>query len=76
MIDQEYVNALKAYATKFDKKKSHSGENLGDVQHRLKVKGRDFLDSFNTYSKEFFALEKVDLIDYWNIENGWTNKKR
>ena len=61
---------------KDDKIISNIDEILNSKRHKMIVKEEDFLQVFDAVKEDFFALEKVDLIDCWNLENGWTDKKR
>ena len=61
---------------KDDKIISNIDEILGGKRHKMIVEEENFLQTFDAVKEEFLFLEKVDLIDYWNLENGWTDKKR
>lgn len=52
--------------------------NSLDKEHIMLVEGEKFFEEvYNLSKKELSPLEKVDLIDYWEmVENGRTNKKR
>lgn len=52
--------------------------NSLDKEHIMLVEGKKFFEEACNLSKnELSPLEKVDLIDYWEmVENGRTNKKR
>ncbi|MBQ8443999.1 MAG: hypothetical protein IJX25_01420 [Clostridia bacterium] len=77
MTNKNYQMKLKEYATKKDKNYQAICENLPDNEHKMFVERENieklFQDSFNAVKEDYLALEKVDLIDYW--ENGeWTDK--
>lgn len=81
----EYAKALKEYAKQVDRDdeiyiSSILQEKLGADQHIMLIEEKMYSKSqkgFERLEKEFSLLEKVDLIDYWNIvENGRTNKTR
>ena len=46
--------------------------NFHDDKHNMNVKGEEFFFDDNL-KKEYFALEKVDLTDYWNNKE-WMDK--
>ncbi len=52
--------------------------NSLDKEHIMLVEGKKFFEeAYNLSKNELSPLEKVDLIDYWEmVENGRTNKKR
>ena len=81
-MKSRYKSQLKKYANAFDENKISTllNENLMGKPHKMIIEGeilsQAFLDCFDIQREEFFAFEKVDLIDYWNYCGGRTNQTR
>ena len=79
---EEYAKALKEYENQSDKNRNFSRvleENLDKPKHIMLIEEKKFksgLKFTQKLRKENALLEKVDLIDYWKLENGRTNKSR
>ena len=77
---EEYAKSLRDYAD--DKNRSISQflqENFNKHQHIMLIEEKTISKKFNfpkSLQKEIALLEKVELVDYWNLENGRTNKTR
>lgn len=81
----EYAKALEEYAKKNDREISRYNssvleENFKAGEHIMLIEEERFAKAekqLKILQKENSLLEKVDLIDFWNIcENGRTDKKR
>ena len=73
---REYKNEIE----NFSQNSTKISENLTKTKHKMFMKGknlkRQFKDCYDILLEESIPLEKTELIDFWKIENGWTNKKR
>ena len=81
----EYAKALEEYAKKFDDKNCRDNSSILEEkfkagEHIMLIEEKKIAEAqkeLTKLEKENSLLEKVDLIDYWNIcENGRTNKTR
>ena len=76
----DYVKQLKRYGQEVDKRISSLSANLGEQMHKMQVEEEKFAkeyDELSSLDDSSSLLEKVELIDYWKLENnGRTNKKR
>ena len=81
---EDYANALEKYAEEVinDKNREFSQllqENSRQQKHIMLIEEKKFKLAQKDIQKledEMALLEKVELIDYWILENGRTNKTR
>ncbi|MBQ8908676.1 MAG: hypothetical protein IJY90_00070 [Clostridia bacterium] len=73
MQNDDYKAELEKLSLKIDKNCFLLDEILPTDQHNMLVEGQDcqenFRKTFDAVKDDYFALEKVDMIDYWNMEN-------
>lgn len=73
---REYKKELE----KFSQNSTKISENLSKTKHKMFMKGknlkRQFKDCYDILLEESIPLERTELIDYWTIKYGRTNKKR
>lgn len=67
MKNKEYQKILQSYQTKFDKNSFDFGESLQEEKHKMFIGRRNFRKVFDLVKDEYFALEKVDLLDYQKL---------
>lgn len=53
--------------SKSDKINCRQDESLKKNKHKMLVSAEAFVETFNLVKDEYFALEKVDLIDYQKL---------
>ncbi|MBE7073932.1 MAG: hypothetical protein E7379_02450 [Clostridiales bacterium] len=72
MHTDEYRLELQRLQTKLDKNYGQNFENLFFDWHKMFVEGdKNFFDEiYNDLKEEIITFEKVELIDYWKMENG------
>ena len=81
-MTKKYLKEMQAYAKQLDDNQISTllNENLMGKPHKMFIEGeilsQEILDCFDIQREEFFAFEKVDLIDYWNYCGGRTNQTR
>lgn len=81
---EDYANALEKYSEEVinDKNREFSQllqENSRQQKHIMLIEEKKFKPAQKDIQKledEMALLEKVELIDYWILENGRTNKTR
>lgn len=72
-MEEEYKQGLEKLSIKLDKNSTWQNESLCRGQHNMFIEGDNlekiYQETFETIKEDCLALEKVDLLDYWNREN-------